>query len=237
MHGEYSKEGSNAFQRLAIGQMVMMFRKFVVPGFKRRFEVSRLKDEEGHNKFKYNELAGKFTEGAYISFNRVVIKGLIWDLMRFKMDLARTHWQKATATERANIRRTIGDFVFLAAAMILGWAALKGLEEADDDREEYMYQTLAFHMLRLRSELMFFYNPVEFQRILRSPAASISIVENLIKFFTEFLDPEESIFDTIEQGPLKGKPRYAKHINNMLPFWKQYHRLTDMDNMLAWFRD
>ena len=235
MHGEYSKEGSNAIQRHALGQAGMMFRKFVVPGFKRRWEHSRLKDENGNYKFKYNELLESSVEGAYISFLRIMPK-IIWDLMRFKADMARAHWKGVTAVERANIRRTLGDHIFLAAFIIIGWAALKGLKEADDDREEYMYQTIAFHALRLRSELLFFYSPGEFQRILRSPAASLAIIENLINFFSEFADPGQSIFDEIEKGPLKGNPRYAKHLNNMLPFWKQYYRLTDMGSMLAWFR-
>ena len=74
MHGEYSQIGRIALQRMALGRMVYMFRKFVVPGWKRRWEFSKRKNEDGSRAFKYNEVGEFFTEGAYITTGRFLGK-------------------------------------------------------------------------------------------------------------------------------------------------------------------
>jgi len=241
LHGEYSKIGANAFQRKAIGQMALMFRKFVVPGFKRRFEMSRKKDKFGNRQFKYNERTESFSEGMYITTFRTLgesIKYMIKDLRRLQFEMSSNYWKGLTSTERANIKRSLGEFIALGTAIVIGYAALKNVDEADDEREEWMWEFIAFQALRLRSELMFFYNPIESMRLLRSPAASFSIIENIIKLFNLVFNPfdEENPFEELESGPMKGKTKIAKQIRDLIPFWKQYYRISDMDSMLGWFQ-
>ena len=237
LHGEYSQIGSNALQRYALGQMAMMFRKFVVPGFKRRFETSRRKDENGNWKMKYNELSETFTEGNYVTTWRFLTR-LVKDLVRFKFEIANKEWSGMTTVERANVKRTLGEVTALLGAWMLAQSALKLIDEADDDREKYWYRFAAFHGLRLRSELMFFVNPIETMRLLRSPAASLSMVQNLIETANILLNPfdDKHAFEELERGPNKGQTRAGKHLEDLTPFWKQYDRVTSMDSMLSWFQ-
>ena len=68
IHGEYSDLGRVAIQQNAITSMAYMFRKFVIPGFRRRW-----------GSYHYSERVKEFQEGAYVStakFARRLIKNL-----------------------------------------------------------------------------------------------------------------------------------------------------------------
>jgi len=236
MHGEYSKLGENALQRYALGRMAMMFRKFIAPGFKRRWETGY--DDKTGTKLKYNEISESFTEGAYVSTYRF-IKNLVRDLYKYKFDLAvaSRNYSELTDVERANFKRTMTEVSFLIGAWIVGYSMINLMSERKDD-DDWWLEFMAFQALRLRSELMFFANPVETMRLLRSPAAAMSLLENSIDMFNLLLNPfdETGAFQLYERGPREGQYKITKPIQNLVPVYKQIPRLKDMQGTLNWFR-
>ena len=219
IHGEYSQMGKNAIQRYAMGRMGMLFRKFVVPGFKRRW-----------GKRKVNELLGDYTEGNYITTGRFV-RRLFKDFKTFQLGVFSESWNDLTRMEKANIRRTLGEMIFLIGTWIMIKALMGAME--DDDEDEWYMSFLAYQAVRLKTELLFF-SPslVEPLRILRSPAATMSVVENTIRLFSQLLsDP----FEIYERGNWKGKPKITKHMINFVPAWRQVYRLKYVDDQINWF--
>ena len=81
---------------------------------------------------------------------------------------------------------------------------------------------------------------IETFRILRSPAASMSVIENLIKLIELIVNPfdDEAPWVKFERGPWKGKWKGSKYMINSIgtlaPI-KQTKRLLDMETQLSWF--
>lgn len=218
MHGEYSHYGVVALQRYGIGKLVLAFRKFIIPGFKRRWA-----------KEAYNEMSGSFTEGNYITtakFARTLMK----DMKAFKLSLVTVEWEKLTRAEKANIYRTMSEIAFMTAGIILSTIFLTLAKEADDD-EDKKWSFAAYQAARYMAELQFFVNPVAALSILKSPMASMSVVENSIKLLTQLADPTERY----ERGPWKDELKIKKDLINLTIGVRQYYRLRDIEQQLNYF--
>ncbi|HOW16586.1 MAG TPA: hypothetical protein PK443_02625, partial [bacterium] len=224
IHGEYSHEGMSAMQQYALGRMALLFRKFVVPGFKRRWQGKQ-----------YNELSETYTEGNYITFGRFFGK-MVKDLVTLKFELLSKN-SPLTPMEVANIKRTLGEISALIGIIVLSGFAMKLKDE--DPEHERLWSFLAYQTFRLRSELAFFVMPTEAMKILRSPMASMSFLESTIKLSGQLLDPFLSgtfTFDVYERGAWKGQPKIYKTLTDMTPGWKQYFRVRDISDQLNWFQ-
>jgi hypothetical protein len=116
LHGEYGDLGRVAIQREALGRMAFMFRKFIIPGFKRRWG-SRA----------YIERLDDFVEGNYITTGRF-LRRLFSEMIHFKFEIG-ANWNSMTDHEKANVRRTITEVSFLIMSIILSNIAIKNLKE------------------------------------------------------------------------------------------------------------
>jgi hypothetical protein len=220
LHGEYSDLGRVALQRLAIGRMAYMFRKFIVPGFKRRY-----------GRKQYIQRLDQFTEGNYVTtFN--FLKNLKKDLKIFKYSLMSEEWAALSDHEKANIRRAIGEVTALLSTIALAHFAFSKV--TDDDDEDHFWAFVAYQAFRLRAELLFFSPKVdEAMSIMRSPMASMSVIENTIRLMDQMFNP----LDQYERGPWKGQYKISKTLINFVPMWKQYYKLRDVEEQIPWFKN
>ena len=220
MHGEYSDLGRVALQRMALGRMAYMFRKFVIPGFKRRYQ-----------KRQYIERLGQYVEGNYVTTMRFA-GNLVKDLKGFKLALMTEQWHELSPHEKANIHRTIAEVAFLTLTIIMAGAAYKLMD--DDDEHERFWAFMAYEAYRLKTEMLFFSPKLdEAMSILRSPMASMSVIENIIKLTGQMFDPME----VYERGPWKGDLKIKRTAINFIPLYKQYYKVRDVEEQIAWFRD
>ncbi len=224
LHGDYYHNSIPAFQRLALGRWAGLFRKFIVPGFKRRWSG---KHEDA--------LRETTVEGYYLTFGRFAGK-LIKDLATLKMDLATEDWNSLTRYEKGNVYRGLGDLAFLAAAVTMG-IIFTNMKGDGDDEDEWLISFGAYQSYRFLNEISFFILPNSFLNIMRSPAASMAIVENLFKFLAQLLDVVDGPFERFDRGPWKGHLKLEKHITNFVPGYKQYYRLRDVDSSVSWWKN
>ena len=223
IHGEYSENGKMAMQKFALGRSAAMFRKFIVPGWKRRW---------GHTKI--NELKGDYTSGNYLDFGRFVFS-LMQDLFTLRLNLIGEDWHKLSDRERANIRKALGEVQFLLMSIVMS-NAFASLGENDDENDRLL-AFFEYQAHRLTSELLFFVSPGEAQRIMRSPAASVTVVNNFMKFIGMTLLPPFKGYDRYEVGPRKGQLRLVKPLETMTPIYKQYKRLEHIEDQLNFYND
>jgi hypothetical protein len=224
MHGDYYHNSIPAFQRLALGRWAGLFRKFIVPGFKRRWST---KHED--------VLRGQMVEGYYNTFFRFV-GSYLKALVHLKAQLSVEKWSTLTRAEKANMLRMLGDIAFIAGAIILATVFTK-LKGEDDDDDDWWLGFGAYQAYRFSNELSFFILPSSFMNIMRSPAASMTMVENFIKFFAQLLDPFDGPFERFERGPWKGHMKLEKHLTNFVPGYKQYYRLKDIEQSVSWWKN
>ena len=72
---------------------------------------------------------------------------------------------------------------------------------------------------------------------MRSPAASVTVVNNFMKFIGMTLLPPFKGYDRYEVGPRKGQLRLVKPLETMTPIYKQYKRLEHIEDQLNFYND
>lgn len=230
MHGIYNKADRSAVQRVAIGRMGLMFRKWIKPSLNRRFESAT-----------YNYDLQAWTEGYYNTTFKFLVQ-LAKDLRETQINLA-ARWNSLTPTEKANIKRAtteVGHFLLIAV--------LVGLLDGDKDKERpWLARMAEYQARRLYTEIGVMIPGksmvTEGLKILKSPAAGINTMEdalNLINLMNplnyEVVAGEEAI---IQSGRFKGESKAYKifftspiiplnktiyrglHPEESIPFYKQ----------------
>ena len=221
IHGEYSALGKSALQRYALGRLAIMFRKFMVPGFKKRW-----------GKEQYNHFIGDYTSGSYRDTALFAGK-LFKSLKGFQLALASEEWNKLTDREKSNIYRTLLEVGLMLTMAVLAAVFIHLKGESDDDDEKIALGNLAYVALRGRSELSFFWNPAEAMNILRSPAASMSAIENSIKLLGQLAPPYFTGFEEYRSGSWKGHYKVLKTVNSFVPGIRQYYKYQDVQDYLT----
>lgn len=215
--GIYNREDSNILGRRAMGKMIMQFKKFMRPGWNKRFgskfgssywTESRDEWDKGSYVSLFQFLKGTSGRNRYdengkeIEF-RNMISRLLSDFSHFTTNI-RLYWNTLDDFEQGNVRRALLDMVYLCAVLAAGFV-LKSLKPDDDDDENYYgYDFTVYQVDRLLSELMF-YTPFglinEGQKILKSPAAVQSAAIDIYKTFANlvsypFVSDEQRIYQS-----------------------------------------
>nr|DAO50669.1 MAG TPA: hypothetical protein [Caudoviricetes sp.] len=189
MHGIYNKADRSAIQRLAIGRMGMMFRKWIKPSLNRRFKSAT-----------YNYDLDAWTEGYYRTSGRFLLQ-LARDLRETQFNLA-ARWNELTPTEKANIRRALTETGHFLAVM-----AIIGLIEWSDDKDRpWLVRMAEYQARRLYTELgaMIPGKPMisEGLKIIKSPAAGVNTIEDMLDL-TKLLNPW-NYMDELQSGRYEG---------------------------------
>ena len=189
MHGIYNKADRSAVQRLAIGRMGMMFRKWIKPSLNRRFKSAT-----------YNYDLDAWTEGYYLTSGKFLLQ-LARDLRETQFNIA-ARWNELTSTEKANIRRALTETGHFLAVM-----AIIGLIEWSDDKDRpWLIRMAEYQARRLYTELgsMIPGKPMlsEGLKIIKSPAAGVNTIENMLDL-TKLLNPW-NYTDEIQSGRYEG---------------------------------
>lgn len=189
MHGIYNKADRSAAQRLAIGRMGMMFRKWIKPSLNRRFKSAT-----------YNYDLDAWTEGYYRTSGRFLLQ-LARDLRETQFNIT-ARWNELTSTEKANIRRALTETGHFLAVM-----AIIGLIEWSDDRDRpWLIRMAEYQARRLYTELGSMIPGKsmisEGLKIIKSPAAGVNTIENILDL-TKLLNPW-NYTDEIQSGRYEG---------------------------------
>jgi hypothetical protein len=192
LHGVYNNFDRVHLKRFAAGRLMMLFRNFLVPAIKRRYK-GLSGDQE----------LGAHTEGFYITFWNAFGKDLV--TLKWKNLVS---WDELSDMEKANVKRFIGEMgsiaMFAALTVAIGMAA-SGTD--DDDLPGYLIHYALYQTTRVRSELFAYLNPMDALRVLRSPSASTTSIERIMKvFYYLTVDPahnavtgEDKIFSVYEK--------------------------------------
>jgi hypothetical protein len=176
MHGVYNDFDKSTLQRFAGGRLLLMYRKHLVPGLKRRFKGAS-----------FDEELGGATEGMYRVFWRTLMK----DTYRYKFEIFKK-WSTYTSFEKAQIRKVVAELTIIASLATL-IMVLGAMAEGDDDEKKempYAYYFILYEAMRMKSETAS-YLPIiglpDMYRIVQSPSAVTGIIDRFTKFVSQFL--------------------------------------------------
>jgi predicted kinase len=135
---------------------------------------------------------------------------------------------KFSKTDAANMRKNMTELYIMLTLM--GTAmVLKGLAGADDDDEDDTISNFLINQtIRLRTDISFYSNPLEFEKLTKTALPMAQLVSDVHVLFTDIGNyygedsADKSIF---ESGPFKGDPKWFIHMAQLLPGTSQLVRL------------
>lgn len=229
MHGIYNQLDKSAVQRLSIGRMGVMFRKWIKPALNRRFKSAT-----------YNFDMEAWTEGYYGTTGRFLTQ-LAKELKEGQFALA-ANWNNLTKTEKANIKRAITEVGhFLAVALILGL-----IDWPDDKDSPWLVKMAEYQARRLYTELgVQVPGPQmvkEGLKIIKAPAAGVNTIEgelNLIGLINpynyESFAGEEAL---LQSGRYKGESKAVRlfYQSSLVPMNRTIYRGFHPEDGIPFFK-
>lgn len=248
VHGVYDKLGSANIEQHWWGGMVMQYHKHLYPGFKKRYRWN------GY----YNETLGTIEKGSYTSLydyltipfketnvgeiNNVsdVLKAFQTygkNLLSFAVNF-KLNYELLPEHEKANIRRNLGDLLYVGAA-IIGAIAITGM--GGDDDESIMYNLMLYHADRLASEAASF-TPfgayAEGKKLWSSPVAIGQTINDLLgttAMAARFLI-EEDFTEEYTTGRYKGMNKFEVMAVRNIPIVRSINRVLDLPNNNSYYK-
>lgn len=164
-NGVYNDFDSAHLKRHWYGKLVMLFRGWMAPGYRRRF---------GHYEtWHADHELGALTQGTYITF---------YKMLRDSMKTQSNQYKNMSEVEKQNIRRVATEMYAFAGTLLIGLAGAALIDPDDDEPNSWALNFLLYQNRRLQSELMFYINPEETWRLTKSPTATVRPVENIFSF-------------------------------------------------------
>ena len=171
MHGVYNDFDKGTLQKYSGGRLILMYRKHVVPGYKRRIKRVSMDHD-----------IGAPTEGYYRTFGDTMMS----DIRQYKFNVIK-NWSTYTPFQKAQISKVLAEITIIFALTTVAYVLTRILVDPDDDEREeiqdtYLYNFMLYETLRMRSETASYINPVDAVRVLRSPSAMTGTFDRIIKF-------------------------------------------------------
>lgn len=173
MHGVYNTFDKPIIEQHVAGRLLLMYRKFLVPGFKRRWQT-----------YSANYESGEAREGYYITYWKTLMKD--WkQAISYTLPFVKPSTVGLTPLEQMNLRRATMDFAMIALTALMV-AILSSLRDgADDEDEKWLLGYPLYLTMRLQSELRYYSRFQDLYRSFRAPTASYSIVEKSFKLVNQ----------------------------------------------------
>ena len=222
LHGNYDSNNQAMAQRYVGGKLAFMLRKWLVVGTQRRWRGINYSFKKNENRtledIAFNSILEKDMEGYYSTTIRFLYNSLD-ELKTLQFSVIAGEWNMLTDEERSNIRKTIIDISTMIGS-ITAATLISGLAEGVDDDDKEMYYMMAYIFRRHYSELRFYSSTGEFMNILRTPAASMSMIDRTSELASQLIHPTERYV----KGKRKGEFKISKKFKKVIPVVGQLDR-------------
>lgn len=238
MHGAYAEQNANLLQRYSLGRMAIMMRKYMEPGIRRRFAgIKRtIQDRKsiqgmgyGSKGPRWDQQLNDFYEGNVTTLYR------FWRSFRNSNEgwkhAITANWHRMTDAERANIHRLVTEAMIMIPTLVFAHVMYNIARDIDDEEEANRYWYMGYQANRLFSELAFYYPPFSLQegyRVLKSPAATVSVIERSNRLFWQVFDPAEQY----KSGRRKGDLKVWQYTKDMFPILKPVDQVQNMSDLV-----
>ena len=175
LHGVYNDFDKATVQRFSLGRLALMYKKHLVPGYKRRFKKVSMDQE-----------LGSPTEGYYRTFASTMLR----DIKNMKFNVVK-NWSTYSTFEKAQITRTLTELSIILT--LAGLAAILAYAFSGDDpddeaiRKSYAYNFIMYELVRMRSETASYINPGDAMRVIKSPSAVTGTLERIVRVIAQIM--------------------------------------------------
>ena len=171
-------------------------------------------------------LGGKFfgmqTNENAVSDTLFTLKQLARKLMFKKTQFG----ERFNDTDAANIRKNMTELYIMVTLMGIA-LFLKAMAGDDDEEEQIVTNFLLNQTIRLRTDIGFYTNPLEAEKLTKTAvpmAALVEDVNSLVGDIGGYLNDKDDD-DIFEGGPFKGNSKFLVHFGEAVPIGSQAIRL------------
>jgi hypothetical protein len=144
------------------------------------------------------------------------------------LKITKRQWKALSANEKANIKKFV---MTVATRNLLGAAAMMLLSGNNDDEK---YYKLAFYTTRLQTELLAYSDLAELNRIMQSPAVTLTMIQRIYKLTSQLsTDMRAGEYEIYQSGSKKGRTKSGKLVRDILPWgdlFEQHKYIEDILN-------
>ena len=209
LHGIYNREDRSAFQRLSIGRMVFMYRKWMVPAYNRRYQ-----------KRNWSFQLDQEEEGFYRTTWRFLVN-LVKEHDGLKLHVA-TNYKKLSSFEKANIRRALTEIAEFMAVYICYMFLMH--DAGPDDDDDYAYNLLKYQVSRLKVEMASYTPTPEAISGLMTIGQSIPTIDYITRLSRALFSVSAYWGDPLQSGPYKGYRPWVRNWSTVLPLHRPISR-------------
>ena len=231
LHGNYAKKDTTIWQRVTLGRLSNMFRRWLERAYNARLGVATFSGRDAFNQALGAPMAGRYT------VTRDYLKQLAKEYKQLGGIVAanEAEWNKLPRWKKQLILQTIKEGLIMVASLMLvtAVAALKkaGGEPEEGTLERFAFDVAVYQAYRLKSELLFFIAPTEAAKIIRNPAATLSAIEKIVTGIYSAV-PETTTegleWQMYEAGDRKGRWKGEKMLD-AIPLWNQIRGLKYLE--------
>lgn len=219
LHGNYNDFDKTVVQKYTLGRLALMFRKFMSPGVRRR--LGKLSID--------NELS-ELHEGFFVTTLRLARNEMteLKNWLTFKEN-------NLTEYEKANVKKAIAEIGAWFALMAMFSLAAGFLGDDDDSWAGAM---MLYQIRRLQTELGFYFNPAEALKIIKSPAATTTTIQRIIKLTDQLVhvyDPEYTHYKSSGHGHEKGDSKLWDATKDLIPAIQGIERSKHPEEAIKYF--
>ena len=216
MHGKYNSFDKSVLQRQWYGQLIMLFRGWIIPGIRRRWGFGGGPNTDFE--------MGHISEGTYISFFRFVKQSLE------DRTLPLATFNTLSDMEKSNVIKTAVEMLALISLIVIT-KALAGIDTDDDDEELYF---IMYQIRRLQADIGFYIRPGEAYRILKSPSATLNMYSKVVRVANQALNPLEE-YQRKSGMNEKGDNKLWSRVRDLLPLINNIEKSLTPSESYSWF--
>ena len=242
-HGNYDPNTPLRVKRYILGRLLSQFRTWAFQGFAERFR-SEIVDFQLHNQITGEDFVirkGRYRSyGAYIKYMKErdgffgassvfdmtlqLLRKLGGPVFGTSTTFDQMVNEQFTATDAANMRKNMTEIViklFLSMFILM----LRASMDDDDPRKKFAYYLLINNMTRLSTDIMFYSNPREFERLAKNVIPAFTLVNDAANAVSATYDLLIGREDILQSGPNKGKSKTLRNWQKLAPGTTQYQRI------------
>jgi len=241
-HGNYDPDLTLSVKRKFLGRAFSQFRTWAFMGFANRFQAGFYDNQLGYERKgryrSYSALAqqiGKVMkqESGYraAAFGaKELLRAATFGVYNPESGMV----EGLSEVDQANLRKNLMElYLYLALAILV--RAFSAMADTDDDKEAtWKYSTFfTINILaRLQTDILFYTNPSEFERLQRNALAVFSLVVDSQKALDSTYNWMVGGDDILQRGPNKGESRMLRDWSKLIPMWNQKYRMEAAYSMI-----
>ena len=258
IHGVYDRLGAAKWESYWWGGLAMQYHKHIYPGIMKRWR------RQGY----FNEERGTIEKGCYWSIKDFLsiplhkasyakrlqaetgmsdaelqatqgVQNIIRNYVEFVTHI-KLYWNMLPESERANMRRALGDMVGVLSALCLA-IALRVADD-DDDKNGLVYNLAMYEADRLSSE-SFMYNPLglisEGKKLWSSPIAATNGIEDVVSaagFISQWILAGDDFSPYYKSGVYAGEHKGWVMLKRNLPMYRAYYMLERLERNNKYYK-